>query len=297
MRANEPTATESSLTSELSWKCEKHDLLRRFVSPDLHRVALAVERQLVLVPERVDSRDLQQRGPGVLHEAAATRGDRVHPVAEVEVPGVVGIVRWEVRMVASEARGRGSGGGDEVFSGATERSPRDRSEVGSGHGRSGRQDQPQHQGAGDRSRTSNVFHHSDRRWHVDASVSRGRGAQPERYSLPRGAPLPPSCVAAVLTVVFQRLHQPVVLGYIIAGLGHRPTRPGAPRRRPRHRAHTLRSGSSCYVLARPRVQHAPALVELGSTAGLTAIIQCSVLLWLGYVLGRAFGWTLQASPL
>jgi len=33
------------------------------------------------------------------------------------------------------------------------------------------------------------------------------------------------------------------------------------------------------------------LVDLAPTAGLTALIQCSFMLWLGFVLGRAFGWT------
>jgi CPA2 family monovalent cation:H+ antiporter-2 len=48
-------------------------------------------------------------------------------------------------------------------------------------------------------------------------------------------------VAAVTTVVFQRLHQPVVLGYILAGF--------------------------------------------------TALLQSSLMVWLGFVVGRLFGWT------
>ena len=33
------------------------------------------------------------------------------------------------------------------------------------------------------------------------------------------------------------------------------------------------------------------LVRVGPTAGLVAVIQCSLMIWLGYVVGRAFGWT------
>jgi CPA2 family monovalent cation:H+ antiporter-2 len=33
------------------------------------------------------------------------------------------------------------------------------------------------------------------------------------------------------------------------------------------------------------------LVRVAPTAGLVAFIQCSLMIWLGYVVGRAFGWS------
>jgi CPA2 family monovalent cation:H+ antiporter-2 len=99
------------------------------------------------------------------------------------------------------------------------------------------------------------------------------------------------CVAAVTTVVFRKLHQPVVLGYILAGLIIGPHVP-------------------IPVVASPDIVHK--LSELGvillmfglgldfslrklfraaPTAGLTGILQCSVMVWLGYVTGTLLGWT------
>jgi CPA2 family monovalent cation:H+ antiporter-2 len=37
------------------------------------------------------------------------------------------------------------------------------------------------------------------------------------------------------------------------------------------------------------------LVQLGPTAGFTALVQCSMMLWLGFVIGRAFGFTVRES--
>jgi CPA2 family monovalent cation:H+ antiporter-2 len=95
--------------------------------------------------------------------------------------------------------------------------------------------------------------------------------------------------AGVTTVVFQRLRQPVVLGYILAGLVIGPHVP-VP------------------IVANPDVVHA--LSELGvillmfglglefsfakllravPTAGITGVLQCSLLLWLGYVAARLLG--------
>jgi CPA2 family monovalent cation:H+ antiporter-2 len=37
------------------------------------------------------------------------------------------------------------------------------------------------------------------------------------------------------------------------------------------------------------------LFQVGPTAGITAVIQCSLMIWLGFVVGRAFGWTTLES--
>ncbi len=103
------------------------------------------------------------------------------------------------------------------------------------------------------------------------------------------------CVAGVTTVVFQRLRQPVVLGYILAGLLIGPYLP-VP------------------VVADPEVVHA--LSELGvillmfglglefdlgklfrsaPTAGLIGILQCSVMMWLGFLAAQLLGWSTMES--
>jgi CPA2 family monovalent cation:H+ antiporter-2 len=98
-------------------------------------------------------------------------------------------------------------------------------------------------------------------------------------------------VAAVTTVLFQRLRQPVVLGYLVAGVLVGP-----------HVAFPL--------FAEPTVIHSLSelgvillmfglglefrlskLVELAPTAGITSLVQASLMIWLGFAIGRAFGWT------
>jgi len=37
------------------------------------------------------------------------------------------------------------------------------------------------------------------------------------------------------------------------------------------------------------------LVALGPTAGFTALVQCSIMLWVGFEIGRAFGFTVRES--
>ena len=103
------------------------------------------------------------------------------------------------------------------------------------------------------------------------------------------------CVAAVTTVLFQRLRQPVVLGYLLAGVLVGPhvafplfADPGT--------IHTLSElGVILLMFALGLEFRLAKLVALGPTAGVTALIQCSIMMWLGFVLGRAFGWTTPES--
>ena len=37
------------------------------------------------------------------------------------------------------------------------------------------------------------------------------------------------------------------------------------------------------------------LARVGATAGFVAVVQCSLMVWLGYLIGQAFGWTWLAS--
>lgn len=103
------------------------------------------------------------------------------------------------------------------------------------------------------------------------------------------------CVAAVTTVLFQRLRQPVVLGYILAGLLVGPHLP-FPLVADREVVLTLSEmGVILLMFALGLEFSLRKLVRVGPTAGITAVIQSSIMAWLGYAVGRAFGWTVLES--
>jgi len=91
--------------------------------------------------------------------------------------------------------------------------------------------------------------------------------------------------------VFQRLRQPVVLGYLLAGLIVGPHLP-VPVAANEPLVHTLSElGVILLMFALGLEFSLRKLVRVAPTAGLVALIECSAMVWLGYVLGRAFGWT------
>jgi CPA2 family monovalent cation:H+ antiporter-2 len=103
------------------------------------------------------------------------------------------------------------------------------------------------------------------------------------------------CVAAVTTVVFQRLRQPVVLGYLLAGLIVGPYVP-IPLFADRAVIQTLSElGVILLMFALGLEFSLRKLIQVGPTAGLTAVIQSSIMVWLGFLAGRAFGWTPRES--
>ncbi|MBX5484198.1 MAG: cation:proton antiporter [Myxococcaceae bacterium] len=98
------------------------------------------------------------------------------------------------------------------------------------------------------------------------------------------------CVAAVTTVVFQRLRQPVVLGYLMAGLIVGPY-VAVPLAADPAVVQTLSElGVILLMFSLGLEFRIKKLVQLGPTAGITALIECSLMVWLGFVAGRAFGW-------
>jgi CPA2 family monovalent cation:H+ antiporter-2 len=102
-------------------------------------------------------------------------------------------------------------------------------------------------------------------------------------------------VAAVTTVLFQRLRQPVVLGYLIAGLIIGPHVPIPLVADPKV-VHTLSELGVILLMFSLGLEFSFAkLFRVGPTAGITAIVQCSLMIWLGFLTGRAFGWTTSES--
>ncbi|NOK33200.1 potassium transporter [Corallococcus exercitus] len=103
------------------------------------------------------------------------------------------------------------------------------------------------------------------------------------------------CVAAVTTVLFQRLRQPVVLGYILAGFIIGPHVP-VPLVADPGIVQTLSELGVILLMFSLGLEFSlRKLFQVGPTAGLTAVIQCSVMVWLGFITGRAFGWTMLES--
>jgi monovalent cation:H+ antiporter-2, CPA2 family len=103
------------------------------------------------------------------------------------------------------------------------------------------------------------------------------------------------CVAAVTTVLFHRLRQPVVLGYVLAGLIIGPHVP-IPLVVDAETIRVLSEVGVILLMFSLGLEFSlRKLFELGGTTSLTAVLQCSLLLGLGFVAGRAFGWTVVES--
>ncbi len=99
------------------------------------------------------------------------------------------------------------------------------------------------------------------------------------------------CVAALTTVVFQRLKQPVVLGYILAGFIVGPNVP-FPVAADREVVQTLSEIGVILLMFSLGLEFSLSkLVKLGPVVSLTAVLQSSLMFWLGFVTGRFFGWT------
>ncbi len=102
-------------------------------------------------------------------------------------------------------------------------------------------------------------------------------------------------VAAVTTVVFQRLRQPVVLGYIVAGLIVGPHVP-VPLVVDRTIVQSLSElGVILLMFSLGLEFRLGKLARVGPTAGFTAIFQSGFMSWVGFLVGRALGWTVLES--
>jgi monovalent cation:H+ antiporter-2, CPA2 family len=99
------------------------------------------------------------------------------------------------------------------------------------------------------------------------------------------------CVAAVTTILFQKVRQPVVVGYLIAGMIVGPKVP-IPLFADPDRIHTLSElGVILLMFALGLEFSVRKLIRLGPTSGFITALQVGFMVWLGYVCGRAIGWT------
>jgi monovalent cation:H+ antiporter-2, CPA2 family len=103
------------------------------------------------------------------------------------------------------------------------------------------------------------------------------------------------CVAAITTVVFQALRQPVVVGYLVAGMIVGPHLP-IPIFVSHDRIEQLSElGVILLMFAIGLEFRLRSLVRLLPTAGFITVVQVGLLIWLGYVVGQAFGWSVIES--
>lgn len=98
-------------------------------------------------------------------------------------------------------------------------------------------------------------------------------------------------IAAAVTLLFNRLHQPVVLGYIAAGVVIGPHTPPFSLI---HDADTIAALSELgvvFLLFSLGLEFSlRKLARVGATALIAALAEIVLMIWLGYQIGRAFGW-------
>jgi monovalent cation:H+ antiporter-2, CPA2 family len=103
------------------------------------------------------------------------------------------------------------------------------------------------------------------------------------------------CVAAITTVVFKRLRQPVIFGYLLAGMIVGPHVP-IPLVADEGIVQTLSELGVILLLFSLGLEFSlRKLLQIGPTAGLVAVPETSGMIFIGYVVGQLFGWTTLES--
>jgi CPA2 family monovalent cation:H+ antiporter-2 len=98
-------------------------------------------------------------------------------------------------------------------------------------------------------------------------------------------------VAALTTVVFQRLRQPVVFGYLFTGMIVGPHVP-IPIVADVAIVQTLSETGVILLLFSLGLEFSlRKLIRVGPRAAIVAVVQGALMIWLGYALARGFGWT------
>ncbi len=103
-------------------------------------------------------------------------------------------------------------------------------------------------------------------------------------------------VAALATVLFRQLKQPVVLGYILAGLVIGPHTPPFALIADEHAIETLAELGIIFLMFALGLEFSlRKLKAVGSTAFIAASLEILMMILAGYGLGRAFGWNQMDS--
>ncbi len=103
-------------------------------------------------------------------------------------------------------------------------------------------------------------------------------------------------VAALVTIIFHRLKQPVVLGYILAGIIIGPHTPPFPLIKSEETINTLSELGVILLMFSLGLEFSlRKLKQVGAPAFIAAILEILLLFWVGYEIGRFFSWSTMAS--
>ncbi len=98
-------------------------------------------------------------------------------------------------------------------------------------------------------------------------------------------------IAGVVTVIFHRLRQPVVLGYIVAGFVIGPHTPPFGLIHDEDTIKTLAELGVIFLMFCLGLEFSlRKLFRVGATAFIAAFLEIVLMIWIGYEIGRWFGW-------
>lgn len=99
-------------------------------------------------------------------------------------------------------------------------------------------------------------------------------------------------VAAITTLIFKKIRQPVVLGYIIAGVLVGPHTPVLPSVVDADGVKTLSEMGVIFLLFSLGLEFSfKKLMKVGGSASITALVEIGLMIVIGYVVGRMLGWS------
>src|SRR5262245_12429384 len=99
-------------------------------------------------------------------------------------------------------------------------------------------------------------------------------------------------VAGLVTIVFHRFKQPVVLGYVIAGVIVGPHTPPFPLIHDETTINTLAELGVILLMFSLGLEFSiRKLRQVGGTALIAAFLEILLMVWVGYEIGRLFGWS------
>src|SRR5271165_5997024 len=101
------------------------------------------------------------------------------------------------------------------------------------------------------------------------------------------------CVAALASIICQVRRQPLVVGYLVAGMVVGPHVPGVYANPERVLVSDL--GVTVLIFSIGLEFRFRRLLRLAPTAGLGALAQAAAMISLGYLVGRLMGWTAWES--
>lgn len=103
-------------------------------------------------------------------------------------------------------------------------------------------------------------------------------------------------VAGVVTIVFHRLKQPVVLGYIVAGFIIGPHTPPFGLIHDEETIKTLAELGVIFLMFCLGLEFSlRKLFKVGATAFIAAFLEIVLMIWIGFEIGRWFGWSTMDS--